>query len=82
MRGSGLLQDLEAGYLLEEGDDFKAGTLILAILKILVTDWFHTESDPAKAYTKMLEKFNDYHPDIVNALRYVTWYFILHSVEC
>lgn len=37
-----------------------------------VTNWLHAEPDSAKAYTKMLEKFKDYHPDIVNVLRYAT----------
>jgi hypothetical protein len=32
-RSSGLLQDLEAGYLLEEGDDFKAGMLVLLCIQ-------------------------------------------------
>lgn len=46
----GLLQDLEAGYIVSEGDDPKA------------------ETDPEKAYAKMMQRFADIHPDLLNVL--------------
>lgn len=46
----GLLQDLEAGYILSKDDDPKA------------------ETDPQKAYAKMMERFADIHPDLLKVL--------------